>query len=153
MESFGSVDGFVFVDLVEFAQGFVVREGHFYWVGDGLEDLIFESGRAAVPEEFVAPGAVENAGGAAGAGLVVDADGLGVFVGEGVVGIMAGGAGEGVVFGETFVEEELAAEADGVFAEGVIGGRGDVGIEAERDLESEEEEPHHAYSGYLFLGW
>jgi hypothetical protein len=27
-----------------------------------------------------------------------------------------------------------------------------VGIEAERDLEGEEEKPHHAYSGYLFLG-
>jgi hypothetical protein len=150
---FGGVDGFIVFELIELFEGFVEREGHFYWVCDGLEDLIFESGGAAVPEKFGAPGAVENAGGAAGTGLVVDADGLGIFVGEGVVGIVAGGAGEGVVFGETFVEEELAAEADGVVAEGVIGGRGDVGIEAERDLEGEEEKPHHAYSGYLFLGW
>ena len=67
-----------------------------------------------------------------------------VFVGESAFGVMAGGAGDGVVFGEAFVEKKFAAECYGFGVKGVVVGDGDVRIEAKRDFEGEEEEPEHA---------
>ena len=66
----------------EAGDGFVEREAHFDWVGNWLDDLIFEGRGAAVPEEGFAPGAVEDARGAAGADLAVDSLGARVFVGK-----------------------------------------------------------------------
>ena len=128
---------------IQAGDGFVEREAHFYWVRYWLDHLLFERRGTAVPEKGLAPGAVEDARGAARADLIIDAFGAGMFVGEGAFRVVASGAGDGVVFGEAFVEEEFAAEVYGFGVEGIVVGDGDVGIEAKGDFEGEEEEPEH----------
>ena len=86
-------------DVVE---GFV----HFHGVLDGHEGLFAEGGGAAVPEEGIFPGEVEEGHGVALARLAVDAEAELAAVGEGMGDLVAGGAGDGVVAGEDGVVEE-----------------------------------------------
>ena len=98
-------------------------------MGKGGVDLAFEGGFAAVPEEVLDVGDVPQGGGVALEGLAVEAEGGGTAVTEAQVGLVATGAGEFIVAGEEWVEEEQTAEFNlggcaGVFGGFVGGGEG-----------------------------
>ena len=84
---------------------------HFYGPLHGFEGLVFEAGRASVPEKGRAPEHVKKRHGVA-AGDTADALAKGLRIGEGVGGQVARGAGYGAIDGEDGVGKEPLAKGD-----------------------------------------
>ena len=88
------------------------RGAHLVGVLDGEADLVFQARRAAVPEQQRAPGHVPQARRMARQAAAGHALALGLAVGEGELGIVAGGAGDGAGGGQLGVLEDALAERD-----------------------------------------
>ena len=111
---------------------FVNRKVHLEFGHDGLQDLRFEGGDTAVPEERLTPGAIHKRRHAARPTAPVDADGLGSAVGEGALGAMAVDAGERAVAREPSFPKQAAAERDRGGQGRVVSGLGPVQIQPKR---------------------
>jgi hypothetical protein len=95
----------------------VVLEPHLHRVDEGVQRLVFEARRAAVPELAREVGRVHHGGRVARPGerlaALLDAlRGAERCVGEGLLGVVAGGAGYLAGRAEAFVLEQLVAELD-----------------------------------------
>ena len=125
--NFVGAEGFGEVGLVA---GFEARDDiievgvHLGVVEDGHEGLEAKRGGAPIPEEGGFPGEVEEGHGVSGALLLVDAGGEREAIGEGFVGVVAAGAGDGAITGEGGVVEEEFSEGDPFGEEGVVAGEG-----------------------------
>src|SRR5205814_7462485 len=99
-------------------------KGHIHLVRvlNRLEDLILEAGRAAIPKLRGAVAAIDERRSVTRSTAAGDALRDTVAVGEGLLRVVTGAAGESLIAGETGVEEELAAERHFLDRERVIVG-------------------------------
>ena len=115
-------------DVLEFIDDCGEGFSHFERVFNRMENLVAQTGAAAVPKEGrVFPSKIEERHGVALGFLAEEPGGFGLSVHERIFGRMAGIAGDGGICGESGFEEEVAAEADSFFGERKIGGKIGVG--------------------------
>ena len=98
---------------------------HLDGIGDGPFGLVFERGRAAVPELKGVVGGIDDGGSVAGASFAADAEGDFARVAKRELGRVAGGAGDGAIGRELRVVIKTTAKGDGFASGWIVGGDGD----------------------------